>query len=313
MKYVLGGSLLIALFIAISPQIISTVDSFMLRVVGAFFIIVCAFFFVTVSSRIVGLIGVTSNPTSGMTIATLLLVSSIFVLLGWTDDIGKAAAITVGAVVAVAASIAGDTSQDLKTGYLLGATPYRQQIGEMIGASTAAFFIAMTVMALHQVYGFGSEELPAPQATLMKVVIEGVLSADLPWVLVLTGVAFAIVAEILSIPSLPLAVGIYLPISTLTPIFFGGLIRHYVEHKSKNDENLLKHRRERGILLGSGFVAGDGIMGVLIAFYALKVGGRPSWNFHEWMGGMDFYISFGIFLLLAYYLLRTAMSRPESA
>ena len=281
MKYVLGGSLLIALFIAISPQIISTVDSFMLRVVGAFFIIVCAFFFVTVSSRIVGLIGVTSNPTSGMTIATLLLVSSIFVLLGWTDDIGKAAAITVGAVVAVAASIAGDTSQDLKTGYLLGATPYRQQIGEMIGASTAAFFIAMTVMALHQVYGFGSEELPAPQATLMKVVIEGVLSADLPWVLVLTGVAFAIVAEILSIPSLPLAVGIYLPISTLTPIFFGGLIRHYVKHKSKNDENLLKHRRERGILLGSGFVAGDGIMGVLIAFYALKVGGRPSWNFHE--------------------------------
>ena len=171
----------------------------------------------------------------------------------------------------------------------------------------------MTVMALHQVYGFGSEELPAPQATLMKVVIEGVLSADLPWVLVLTGVAFAIVAEILSIPSLPLAVGIYFPISTLTPIFFGGLIRHYAEHKSKNDENLLKHRRERGILLGSGFVAGDGIMGVLIAFYALKVGGRPSWNFHEWMGGMDFYISFGIFLLLAYYLLRTAMSRPESA
>ena len=151
MKYVLGGALLIALFIALSPQIISTVDSFMLRAVGAFFIVVCAFFFVTVSSRIVGLIGVTSNPTSGMTIATLLLVSSIFVLLGWTDSVGKAAALTVGAVVAVAASIAGDTSQDLKTGYLLGATPYRQQIGEMIGAGTAAFFIAMTVMALHQV------------------------------------------------------------------------------------------------------------------------------------------------------------------
>ena len=311
MKYVLGGVLLIAVFIALSPQIISTVDSFMLRAVGAFFIIVCAFFFVTVSSRIVGLIGVTSNPTSGMTIATLLLVSSIFVLLGWTDDIGKAAALTVGAVVAVAASIAGDTSQDLKTGYLLGATPYRQQIGEMIGAGTAAFFIAMTVMALHQVYGFGSEELPAPQATLMKVVIEGVLSADLPWVLVLTGVAFALVAEILSIPSLPLAVGIYLPISTLTPIFLGGLIRRYVEHKSKDDEKLLKHRRERGILLGSGFVAGDGIMGVVIAFYALKIGGRPSWDFRAWMGGMDSYISFGIFLFLAYYLLRTAMSRPE--
>ena len=311
MKYVLGGSLLIALFIALSPQIISTVDTFLLRVVGAFFIVVCAFFFVTVSSRIVGLIGVTSNPTSGMTIATLLLVSSIFVLLGWTDDIGKAAALTVGAVVAVAASIAGDTSQDLKTGYLLGATPYRQQLGEMIGAGTAAFFIAMTVLALHQVYGFGSEELPAPQATLMKVVIEGVLSSDLPWVLVLTGVTFAIVAEILSIPSLPLAVGIYLPISTLTPIFLGGLIRNYVEHKSKSDEKLLKHRRERGILLGSGFVAGDGIMGVVIAFYALKVGGRPSWDFKEWMGSMDFYISFGIFLLLAYYLFRTAMSKPE--
>ena len=273
--------------------------------------VIFAFFFVTVSSRIVGLVGVTSNPTSGMTIATLLLVSSIFVLLGWTDDMGKAAAITVGAVVAVAASIAGDTSQDLKTGYLLGATPYRQQIGEMIGAATAAFFVAMTVVALSEAYGFGSTELPAPQATLMKVVIEGVLSSNIPWILVLSGVAFAVVAEILSIPSLPLAVGIYLPITTMTPLFLGGLIRHYVEKKSNKDENLLKYRRERGILLGSGYVAGDGIMGVLIAFYALYVGEKPTWNFHEWMGSMESIISFMIFLGLAYYLFRTSMKKPE--
>lgn len=273
--------------------------------------VVFAFFFVTVSSRIVGLVGVTSNPTSGMTIATLLLVSSIFVLLGWTDDMGKAAAITVGAVVAVAASIAGDTSQDLKTGYLLGATPYRQQIGEMIGAATAAIFVAMTVVALSEVYGFGSTELPAPQATLMKVVIEGVLSSNIPWILVLTGVAFAVVAEILSIPALPLAVGIYLPITTMTPLFLGGLIRRHVENKSGKDEKLLKYRRERGILLGSGYVAGDGITGVLIAFYALYVGKKPSWNFHEWMGSMESIISFCIFLGLAYYLFSISMKKPE--
>jgi len=311
MTYVFGGALLIALIIAISPNIITTSDSMIFRSVGALLMIICAFFFVTVSSRIVGLVGVTSNPTSGMTIATLLLVSSIFVFLGWTDDMGKAAAITVGAVVAVAASIAGDTSQDLKTGYLLGATPYRQQMGEMIGAATAAFFVAMTVVALNEAYGFGSTELPAPQATLMKVVIEGVLSSNIPWILILTGVAFAVVAEILSIPSLPLAVGIYLPISTMTPLFLGGLIRHYVEKKSKNDENLLKYRRERGILLGSGYVAGDGITGVLIAFYALYAGKKPTWNFHEWMGSMESIISFIIFLALAYFLFRTAMNRPE--
>ncbi len=311
MTYVFGGAILITIIIALSPDIITTSNSLMFRAIGAILMVVFAFFFVTVSSRIVGLVGVTSNPTSGMTIATLLLVSSIFVLLGWTDNMGKAAAITVGAVVAVAASIAGDTSQDLKTGYLLGATPYRQQIGEMIGAATAAIFVAMTVVALSEVYGFGSTELPAPQATLMKVVIEGVLSSNIPWILVLTGVAFAVVAEILSIPALPLAVGIYLPITTMTPLFLGGLIRQYVEKKSGKDENLLKYRRERGILLGSGYVAGDGITGVLIAFYALYVGKKPAWNFHEWMGSMESIISFCIFLGLAYYLFRTAMKKPE--
>ena len=154
-------------------------------------------------------------------------------------------------------------------------------------------------------------ELPAPQATLMKVVIEGVLSSNIPWILVLSGVAFAVVAELLSIPSLPLAVGIYLPVSTMTPLFLGGIIRHYVEKKSSKDEKLLKYRRERGILLGSGYVAGDGIMGVLIAFYALYVGKKPSWNFHEWMGSMESVLSFLIFLGLAYYLFRTSMKKPE--
>ena len=169
----------------------------------------------------------------------------------------------------------------------------------------------MTVVALSEAYGFGSTELPAPQATLMKVVIEGVLSSNIPWILVLTGVAFAVVAEILSIPALPLAVGIYLPITTMTPLFLGGLIRYYVEKKSENDDKLLKYRRERGILLGSGYVAGDGIMGVLIAFYALYAGNKPTWNYHEWMGNMESIISFTIFLGLAYYLFRTSMKKPE--
>jgi putative OPT family oligopeptide transporter len=154
-------------------------------------VVLFAFFFVTVSSRIVGLVGVTSNPTSGMTIATLLGTASIFLLLGWTDDAGKVAALTVGAVVAIAASIAGDTSQDLKTGMLLGATPRRQQIGRAGGRAHVRGVRRLTVLLLANAYGFGGEELPAPQATLMKLVIDGVLAQNLPWTLVAIGAGIA--------------------------------------------------------------------------------------------------------------------------
>ncbi len=181
--------------------------------------------FVVVSSRIVGLIGVSSNPTSGMTLVTLLGVALVFVLCGWTDPSARAAILTVGTVVCIAASKAGDISQDLKTGYLVGATPARQQVGQFLGAAFACWAVAGTVLLLGKAYTFGSPELPAPQATLMKTVIDGVLSGSLPWGLVGTGSAFSLCAILAGLPGLAFAVGIYLPLGSLTPIFVGGLVR----------------------------------------------------------------------------------------
>jgi putative OPT family oligopeptide transporter len=283
LTFVLGGVALIMVAIAAAPHIIGTVETFAVRLLGAFCMAAFAFFFVTVSSRIVGLIGVTSNPTSGMTIATLLITSALFALLGWTDDVGKFAALTVGTVVAVAASIAGDMSQDLKTGFLIGATPKKQQIGELVGVLTAIVAVSASVIALHKVYGFGSAEIPAPQANMMKIVIEGVLQADIPWGLVLTGAAIAAVVELLGMPSLPFAVGVYLPVATFVPIFVGGIVRRAVESRCKTEAEL-QERRERGVLFGSGLVAGDGLLGVGIAFYALVVGKTPPGVGTAWLG-----------------------------
>ncbi|HUO83876.1 MAG TPA: oligopeptide transporter, OPT family [Thermoanaerobaculia bacterium] len=257
------GVLTVALVMALFP-IFGFFTGIVPRAIAVILVVIFAFFFVTVSSRIVGFVGVTSNPTSGMTIASLLGTSAVFLLLGWTDDVGKAGALTVGCVVAIAASIAGDTSQDLKTGFLLGATPKRQQIGELLGVLTSAMFVCITVIVLDQAYGFGTEELPAPQATLMKLVIEGVLQASLPWGLVAIGVVIAIIAELLRLPSLAFAVGVYLPVSTMVPVFLGGMLRWFAEKKAPNKEEALE-RRERGILFGSGLVGGEGLLGVLIA------------------------------------------------
>jgi putative OPT family oligopeptide transporter len=216
------GVACIFLLLTFAPQAFSSIDMTLGRAVAAFLVIMFAFFFVTVSSRIVGMVGVTSNPTSGMAIATLLGTSSIFLLLGWTDDAGKIAALTVGAVVAISASIAGDTSQDLKTGMLLGATPRRQQLGELVGVLTSAGFVAMTVLLLGRTYGFGGQELPAPQATLMQLVIDGVLAQELPWTLVGIGVGIALIAELFRVPSLPFAVGVYLPSPSWSPSSWAG-------------------------------------------------------------------------------------------
>ncbi len=241
------GAGIIIIAMAMVPHVFGSFDTFAIRLVAAILVVIFAFFFVTVSSRIVGLIGVTSNPTSGMTIASLLATSGIFLLFGWTDDTGKAAALTVGCVVAIAASIAGDTSQDLKTGFLLGATPRRQQIGELVGVLTSATFVCLAVILLDKAYGFGTEELPAPQATLMMVVIEGVLQNALPWTLVGIGVFIALVCELFKIPSLPFAVGVYLPLSTFTPVFVGGLLRMYLEKKSSS-KGSTRPTRKRGAL-----------------------------------------------------------------
>ena len=253
------------------------------RMLAAFCVVLFAFLFVTVASRIVGLVGVTSNPTSGMTIATLLGTAGVFLVMGWTDLNGKVAALTVGCVVAIAASIAGDTSQDLKTGFLLGATPRRQQTAELVGVLTSATFVCLSVMLLAETFGFGSAELPAPQATLMKIVIDGVLDQSLPWTLVGIGAGIALVCEALKIPSLPFAVGVYLPVATMTPVFLGGLLRGLFERKAASEEQKTD-LRERGILLGSGFVGGEGLLGVGIAAVAFIYGSKPEGVGTSWLG-----------------------------
>ena len=284
LKVVGIGVLLVIATLAFVPIPFGDVGGLTHRLVAAVCVAVFAFFFVTVASRIVGLVGVTSNPTSGMTIAALLGTAGIFLAMGWTDITGKAAAITVGCVVAIAASIAGDTSQDLKTGYLLGATPRRQQVGELVGVLTAAVFVCLAVLLLAETFGFGSTELPAPQATLMKLVIDGVLDQSLPWGLVALGIGIAVACELLKIPSLPFAVGVYLPVSTMTPIFLGGLLRLWAE-RSAGGSDELNDRRERGILLGSGFVGGEGLLGVGIAGAAFVLGRRPLGIGTGWLGG----------------------------
>ena len=283
LKVVGIGVIIIGAVLVLVPQVFGAVGGIGIRAVAALCVVVFAFFFVTVASRIVGLVGVTSNPTSGMTIAALLGTASIFLAFGWTDTMGKAAALTVGCVVAIAASISGDTSQDLKTGFLLGATPRRQQTAELIGVLTSATFVCLTVLALGKGFGFGSTELPAPQATLMKLVIDGVLDQNLPWELVGIGVGIAVVCEIARIPSLPFAVGVYLPVSTMTPIFVGGLIRLWMERNAK-DETTAADRRERGVLLGSGFVGGEGLLGVGIALVAVAKSKRPDGIGTDWLG-----------------------------
>ena len=305
------GAIAIFAVLAAVPQAFSTIEMPIGRTLAALLVVIFAFFFVTVSSRIVGLVGVTSNPTSGMTIATLLGTASVFLLLGWTDASGKVAALTVGAVVAIAASIAGDTSQDLKTGYLLGATPRRQQLGELAGVLTSAAFVALTVLLLAHAYGFGGEELPAPQATLMKLVIDGVLSQSLPWTLVGIGAVLAIVAELFRIPSLPFAVGVYLPVSTMVPVFLGGSLRWLLQRRARNEEDAIA-RRDRGILLGSGLVGGEGLIGVVIAGaagYAVS-SGRSPWSIgYEWAGAAAEWLALALFVGIIYVFWKLTVPR----
>lgn len=299
LKVVGVGLLAVAMVLALVPQVFGAVGGIGPRVAAAICVVVFAFFFVTVASRIVGLVGVTSNPTSGMTIAALLGTAGVFLVMGWTDAVGKAATLTVGCVVAIAASISGDTSQDLKTGYLLGATPRRQQIGELVGVLTSATFVCLSVLLLAKTFGFGSDELPAPQATLMKLVIDGVLDQALPWGLVAMGVGIALACELFRIPSLPFAVGVYLPVSTMTPIFLGGLIRLWMERSAESEEQRVS-RRERGVLLGSGFVGGEGLLGVGIAAAAFIQGRKPDgigtdWLGPHWLAMLVGAIAFGLF------------------
>ena len=312
LKVVGGGVLLLVLVMMLAPGLFGGALTGAPRFAAAILVAIFAFFFVTVASRIVGLVGVTSNPTSGMTIASLLGTSTVFLLMGWTGDAGKVAALSVGCVVAIAASIAGDTSQDLKTGFLLGATPRKQQIGELVGVLTSATFVCLAVVILNEAYGFGTDDLPAPQATLMKLVIEGVLESSLPWGLVGIGVGITVIAELARIPSLPFAVGVYLPVTTMVPVFLGGLLRHLLDRSSPSKETA-SGRRERGILFGSGLVGGEGLLGVAIAGAAFLKGARPAGFGFACAGAAAPWIGLLAFLLLAAFFLWRAHGGREDA
>lgn len=244
------------------------VPAFPVNLIGALIIVIFGFFFATVSSRMVGLIGSSNNPVSGMAIATLIFATILLKASGTTGTAGMTGAISIGAIICIIAAIAGDCSQDLKTGFILGATPKRQQIGEMIGVVASSAAIGSVLYLLSEAWGYGSTEIPAPQATMMKMLVEGIMNAELPWALIFTGAAIAIVIEILKIPVLPVAVGIYLPFSLSAGIMTGGIIRWFVDRK-KGAEADRKEAVERGLLYTSGLIAGEGLMGVILAVLAV--------------------------------------------
>lgn len=307
LKYVLMGMAFVVLLITFVPGIIGAHTFLIMRFISALAIAIFAFIFVTVSSRIVGLIGVSSNPTSGMAIVTLLGTGIIFKLIGWTDLTGKITAATVGTIVCIAASIAGNASQDLKTGYIIGATPRKQQIAGLLGALGSAVFVCLAVLYLGQAYKFGTDQLPAPQATLMKTVLDGVLGGNLRWDLVGIGAAFAVLIMFFRIPPLPFAVGMYLPLYTMTPVFIGGMIRYWVDKKYKLGEE--NKGKDQGILLGSGFIAGEGMMGIVIAVIAVIISKEPEFfkisYSPAWIGEIVSAIAFSV---LGYYIYKVAVS-----
>ena len=260
MKLVIAGIAAVILLIWLIPQIPVSLP-------GAILIVIFGFFFGAVSSRIVGLVGSSNSPVSGMTIATLLFATFILKMTGATGMQGMIGAITIGSVVCIVAAMAGDTSQDLKTGFLLGATPIRQQIGELIGAVAAAIAIGGVMVLLNNAWGFGTKNLAAPQATLMKMIVEGVMNGNLPWSLIFIGVFLAVVVEIMGMPVLPVAIGLYLPLELSAAIMVGGLIR-WVEDRFA-DEKDRESGAGGGILFCSGMIAGEGLVGILLAILAV--------------------------------------------
>ncbi len=268
--------------------------------IGAVIVVVFGFFFATVSSRMVGIVGSSNNPVSGMAIATLLIATLILKFSGTVGASGMQAAIAIGSIICIVAAIAGDTSQDLKTGYLLGATPWKQQVGEVIGVVAAALAIGATLNLLDSAWGFGGEEIAAPQATLMKMVIEGIMGGNLPWGLILIGVFIAIIVEILKLPVLPVAIGIYLPVQLNACIMVGGIIRFFVD-KIKNDEKREK-AVNNGILFSSGMIAGEGLVGILLALFAVfgvadKIDVSGMLNLPPWASNIGCLVLFGLVIL----------------
>lgn len=286
-RVVIGGIVLFALLIWLVPALPISFS-------GAWLVILFGFFFATVSSRMVGLVGSSNNPVSGMTIATLLLVTAWLKATNTIGMPGMIAAISIASVICIVAALAGDTSQDLKTGFLLGATPRRQQIGELIGVVVSAVTIGGVMMLLNQAWQFGSEALAAPQATLMKMITEGVMEGNLPWTLIFIGVFIGVAVEIMGVPVLPVAIGLYLPFELSASILAGGILR-YVSSRKKKDA-------EGGILFCSGLIAGEGLMGIVLALLAV-FGKSDKIDLSHWMDTGIFGAAALVFVIAACILI----------
>ncbi len=313
---VVGALVAVLAVAALVPGVFGQGMSLLPRLVCALGVGVCGVLFVTVAARIVGLIGVSSQPTSGITLITLMLVSAMFVLAGWKTTAAMAAVLTVGTIVAIAASKAGDISQDLKTGAMVGATPALQQLGQLIGAACACWAVAATVLLLGKVYTFGSQELPAPQAMLMKTVIEGVLSGNLPWPLVLMGVGITVPVILCGLSALSFAIGVYLPLASMAAIFLGGCVRQLVDRRRAAKGEALGDEGDPGILAASGLVAGEGLAGVvvagLVAGKLVSSGGAPLLTgFTGRLAGLVLLVLVGAFLGWAASRRRTSPDLPS--
>ena len=276
------------------------------NLIGAFIIVIFGFFFATVSSRMVGIVGSSNNPVSGMAIATLLITTLILVVTGQKDATGMVSAISIGAIICIVCAIAGDTSQDLKTGYILGATPKKQQYGELIGVCAASLAIGGTLYLLNAAYGFGPDGLNAPQANLMKTIVEGIMGGEMQWPLVFAGVFIAVVIELIGIPVLPFAIGVYLPFELNACIMIGGLTRLIFDKLAKNDEER-KSVENKGILFCSGMIAGEGLIGILLAVFAIVpfAGGTlaDAINLSSIFGLSDTFMTIGSIALFAIIIL----------
>ena len=257
MPLLLGTIVVIAILIWIIP-------TFPVSPIGALIVVIFGFFFASVSSRMVGLIGSSNNPVSGMAIATLIIATLVLKATGTVGTTGMVGAVAIGGIICIVAAIAGDTSQDLKSGFIVGATPIKQQIGELLGVVVSALSVGFVLYLLNEAWGYGTEDLPAAQATMMKMLVEGIMNAELPWGLILTGVFIAIAVEILKVPVMPFAVGMYLPFSLSAGIMAGGAVRFIVE-RIKGTDKEKKERTDRGVLFTSGLIAGEGIVGILLA------------------------------------------------
>ena len=296
----------------IAAIIILTLSLWLLPVIpvnffGAAIIVIFGFFFAAVSSKMVGLVGSSNNPVSGMAIATLLVATLLLKFTGSTGIIGMSSAIVIGSIICIVSAIAGDTSQDLKTGFLLGATPKKQQIGEIIGIICAALAIGGTLYLLDSAWGFGTDQLAAPQATLMKLIVEGVMQGNLPWPLVFTGVFIAIIIELLGIPVLPFAIGVYLPVHLNACIMAGGIVRLITEKRKTKETSVNK-----GILFCSGMIAGEGVVGILLAVLAIT-GLDKALDLSAFVPQNISYIGAAfLFAIIVFTLLRFTMPKKSS-